>query len=602
MKKITLLFLMLIASLQINAQLFQVATCNANVGSNLYGPMNSIVAANATSRIASVYPSSQLTAIAGQTLTGSYFKRNSATGVMSGTPNFKIYLKEVTITDFGATALDWATAITGATLVYDSNPTTSVGADAGWKGFTFSTNFLYSGTQNLAVFLEYSNTTALASAITWEYEYSSPCISTTNSNTTKYINNTTGTPGASLSSVNYRRPHIGFDYLVSCPGVTGLAVANVTPSTVDLNWTAGGTELSWEYAILPSTSPAPTSGTVVSTNSVVAAPISANTNYVVYVRAVCGASDNSVWKTVTFNNTVLPGCSTNVSPLDAATNISYSAPINFSWTVPTTGGPVASYDLYYGLTAATVTTLIGNYTTTSALINVTGANTTFYWRIVPKNVAGSATGCTAIYSFTTGAPTGYCFTSAYGQYPTTAYTPANCDGTTANNIVTDAYAGEYSLINVVSGQTYEFKSSIPADVITISDTAGTTALAYGVGTVLWTSNVSGTVRFYTHVNDQCTSAAVNRTRSIKCGAALASVSFQNATLSYYPNPVSDVLNLSYTSEISSVEVYNMLGQNVKSAVLNGTQVKVDMSNLTSGSYIVKVTSDGITKSLKIIKE
>jgi hypothetical protein len=254
------------------------------------------------------------------------------------------------------------------------------------------------------------------------------------------------------------------------------------------------------------------------------------------------------------------------------------------------------------LTAATVTTLIGNYTTTSALINVTGANTTFYWRIVPKNVAGSATGCTAIYSFTTGAPTGYCFTSAYGQYPTTAYTPANCDGTTANNIVTDAYAGEYSLINVVSGQTYEFKSSIPADVITKSDTAGTSALAYGVGTVLRTYNVSGTVRFYTHVNDQCTSAAVNRTRSIKCGAALASASFQNATLSYYPNPVNDVLNLSYTSEISSVEVYNKLGQNVKSAVLSGTQVKVDMSNLTSGSYIVKVTSDGITKSLKIIKE
>lgn len=585
-----------------NAQLFQVATCNNNVGSNLYGPMNSIIAANATSRIASIYPSSQLTAIAGQTLTGSYFKRNAATGAMAGTPNFKIYLKEVTITDFGATALDWATAITGATLVYDSNPTASVGTSAGWKGFTFSTNFLYSGTQNLAVFLEYSNATALTSAITWEYEYSAPCISTTNSNTTKYINNTTGTPGTSLSSVNYRRPHLGFDYLVSCPGVTGLAYANVTPTTVDLSWTAGGTETSWEYAILPATSPAPTSGTVVSTTSVIAAPISANTNYVVYVRAVCGVGDTSVWKTVTFNNTVLPGCSSNVSPLDAATNVSYSAPINFSWTVPSTGGTPASYDLYYGLTATTVTTLIGNYTTTSALINVTGSNTTFYWRIVPKNVAGSATGCTAIYSFTTAAPSGYCFTTAYAQYPAATYTPPTCNGTTSNIIVTDGYAGEYSMINVVSGETYEFKSSIATDVITISDTAGTTALAYGVNTVLWTSTLSGTVRFYTHVNDQCTSAATDRTRSIKCGASLGSASFDNTMLSYYPNPVKDVLNLSYSSEISSVEVYNMLGQKVKTAVLNGTQVKVDISNLNSGNYIVKVFSEGITKSLKVTKK
>lgn len=602
MKKITLLLFTLIASLQMNAQLFQVATCLGTVGSNNYGPMNSIATANATSRTASIYPSTQLSGIAGQTLTGAYFKRIAASGVMAGTPNFKVYLKETASTDFGSTALDWTTATTGATLVYDGNPTTNVGATAGWKQFAFNTNFVYSGTQNLIVFMEYTNATAMAAAITWEYEFDAPCISTANNNTTKYINNTSGTPGASLSSTNYRRPFLGFDYVVSCPGVTGLAFANVTPSTVDLSWTAGGTETSWEYAILPSTSPAPTSGTVVSTNSVIAAPISANTNYVVYVRAVCGVGDASVWKTVTFNNTVLPGCSTNVSPLDAATNVSYSAPINFSWTVPTTGGTAASYDLYYGLTAATVTTLIGNYTTTSALINVTGSNTTFYWRIVPKNVAGSATGCTAIYSFTTAAPSGYCFTTAYAQYPAATYTPPTCNGTTSNTIVTDGYAGEYSMINVVSGETYEFKSSIATDVITISDTAGTTALAYGVNTVLWTSTLSGTVRFYTHASDQCTSAATNRTRSIKCGALLGSASFDNTMLSYYPNPVKDVLNLSYSSEISSVEVYNMLGQKVKTAVLNGTQVKVDMSDLTLGNYIVKVNSNGIIKSLKVIKE
>lgn len=602
MKKITLLLFVLFASLQINAQLFQVATCNGNLGSNFYGPMNSAAAAGATSRSAIIYPSSQLASIAGKNLNGAYFKRFTPSGTMAGTPNFKIYLKETTDTDFGATALDWTTGIATATLVYDSDPTTSVGSSAGWKEFHFNTNFAYSGTQNLAVFIEYSNATALTTGISWEYEYSSPCISTTNSNTTKYINNTTGTPGTSLTSTNYRRAHIGFDYVVSCPNITGLAVANVTPSTVDLSWTAGGTEANWEYAILPSTSPAPTSGTVVSTNSVIAAPISANTNYVVYVRAVCGVGDASVWKTVTFNNTVLPGCSTNVSPLDAATNVSYSAPINFSWTVPTTGGTPASYDLYYGLTAATATTLIGNFTTTSALINVTGSNTTFYWRVVPKNVAGSATGCTAIYSFTTAAPSGYCFTTAYAQYPTAAYTPPTCNGTTSNTIVTDGYAGEYSMINVVSGETYEFKSSIATDVITISDTAGTTALAYGVNTVLWTSTLSGTVRFYTHASDQCTSAATNRTRSIKCGALLGSASFDNTMLSYYPNPIKDVLNLSYSSEISSVEVYNMLGQKVKTAVLNGTQVKVDMSNLNSGNYIVKVISEGVKKSLKVIKE
>jgi hypothetical protein len=68
---------------------------------------------------------------------------------MTGTPNFKVYLKETPNLDFGAAAIDWATTITGATLVYDSNPVAaSVGA-AGWKQFVFSNNFTYSGHRTL---------------------------------------------------------------------------------------------------------------------------------------------------------------------------------------------------------------------------------------------------------------------------------------------------------------------------------------------------------------------------------------------------------------------------------------------------------------------
>lgn len=296
MKKITLLLLMLVSSVTYG-QLFTVAQCNS-LGSNTYGPMYSIATANASSRTAVIYPASQIIGLAGQDLSSIYFDRANA-GAMVGSPNFKVYLKEVNEADFGAGDLDWATAIASATLVYDSNPINAVGTDTGWKSFDFSTNFTYSGSGNLAVFMEYKNSEASVS-VTWMYEYSGPCITTANSNTTKYANNTTGTLAPVLTSTNYRRPIIAFDYTVSCPALTGLVASNVTSSTADLDWIAGGTETQWEYAVLATGAPAPASGIIISASEFLLTDLAPATAYTAYVRSVCGTNDTSVWKTVSF--------------------------------------------------------------------------------------------------------------------------------------------------------------------------------------------------------------------------------------------------------------------------------------------------------------
>src|SRR5690554_1355455 len=99
MKKIFLLFFTgLLLSWQGNAQHFEVATCSATVASNLYGPMNSVATAGANSRHASIYPSSQLMGIANELVESVYFSRASTSGTLGGSPNFKIYLKETTLT------------------------------------------------------------------------------------------------------------------------------------------------------------------------------------------------------------------------------------------------------------------------------------------------------------------------------------------------------------------------------------------------------------------------------------------------------------------------------------------------------------------------
>ncbi|MNX72469.1 The GLUG motif protein [compost metagenome] len=72
-------------------------------------------------------------------------------------------------------------------------------------------------------------------------------------------------------------------------------------------------------------------------------------------------------------------------------------------------------------------------------------------------------------------------------------------------------------------------------------------------------------------------------------------------LKAYPNPVNDVLNISYSQDISNIEIYGLLGQLIIAETVNDKQVQVDMSNLRSGAYFVKVTSDSKTKTVKIIK-
>ena len=54
-------------------------------------------------------------------------------------------------------------------------------------------------------------------------------------------------------------------------------------------------------------------------------------------------------------------------------------------------------------------------------------------------------------------------------------------------------------------------------------------------------------------------------------------------ISVYPNPTSDVINISSTSTITDYTIYNMIGR-VMSTIVNASNAVVDMSTLTKGVY------------------
>lgn len=105
-----------------------------------------------------------------------------------------------------------------------------------------------------------------------------------------------------------------------------------------------------------------------------------------------------------------PPCTTNIAPADGATGVtSVAGGVPFSWNA---AAGATSYDVYFGTTNPP-TTLIGNTTGTTATINGTFYNTTYYWYVVPKNLGGPATGCVSnTTSFTTENPTNC--TPSYG--------------------------------------------------------------------------------------------------------------------------------------------------------------------------------------------
>ncbi len=86
------------------------------------------------------------------------------------------------------------------------------------------------------------------------------------------------------------------------------------------------------------------------------------------------------------------------------------------------------------------------------------------------------------------------------------------------------------------------------------------------------------------------------------GSLLSTVDNTIDGFTFYPNPTMDVLNLSSNSSIDTVELYTMLGQRVISLEIGATASQVDVSNLATGTYIMKVTAEGQTASYQVIKK
>ena len=81
---------------------------------------------------------------------------------------------------------------------------------------------------------------------------------------------------------------------------------------------------------------------------------------------------------------------------------------------------------------------------------------------------------------------------------------------------------------------------------------------------------------------------------------LSNDQFDNENVSVYPNPVSDVVYFKTIEEVSKVEIYDMSGRILSSNSI--LENKLDVNNLQSGNYILKIYSQNGIVTSKIIKQ
>ncbi len=154
------------------------------------------------------------------------------------------------------------------------------------------------------------------------------------------------------------------------------------------------------------------------------------TTQVVYTAADFKGNTSSCAFNVIVTNA--PGCATNASPINNAT-AQPTATLNLTWN---TVANATAYDVFLDLVNPPTKLVAPNVTATSLVLNTLNGGTDYFWYVVPKNAAGSATACTPnITKFSTsGTPQGgstYTINNALGI----------CKGTTGLGLTRQTWTG-----------------------------------------------------------------------------------------------------------------------------------------------------------------
>lgn len=451
---------------------------------------------------------------------------------------------------------------------------------------------------------------------------------------------TTNSASVARDNTSFPVPGLTFNWAPpTCIVPTGLTVplATVTTNGAVVSWTPPSALPGNGYEVYYSTSnTAPTSSTVLdASNSVTSTTASASiggllpaTTYYVWVRSVCSGSDKSVWSTVSsFATSCQPPA---IISVNGATVCGASG----SATISATADSGATVTWYDAATGGNVLSTGSSYTTP-----VISANTTYYVSAKTGTNPPSAGLANAIST------SGYTLEAGLFFDATSSFTINGVYvypiGTGAGTVVIALQDGNVSpavtlqtvTVNLTGTTAPYVKTFVPLNfsvtpgsnykLMMMSRTGGVSSLvresgaswgAYplsvpGVMTITngncCSGNTTSTSYYYFYdwqLTAGCESARqpVNVIVNSSCLGTSETSALKDG-IKVFPNPFTDVLNISEVDNVKSVSVTDLSGRLVKTIEKPGSEL--NLADLKSGMYMITLyLKDGTQKTVKSIKK
>ena len=437
----------------------------------------------------------------------------------------------------------------------------------------------------------------------------------------------------------------------TCPRPSDLTASGFTANSAVVSWTPGGTETEWDVVYGPEGFDPATEGTTVNVDDgnpqTTLTGLTDNTSYQFYVRAICGAGDESILEgPASFTTACLPTDIPylldfeEVTPpaLPACTSVENVGTGNVWETASVTSngfyGKVLRYkydfnnpaDTWFytqGLNLTEGTEYVISYKFGSGSSSYTEKMKVAYGT---SPDAASMTEQLADYpNISSGAPTfeTIIFTvPADGVYyfGFNAYSDTNqlylylddisIDETPDCEPVTNIEVTEISTTSAVVSWTasptaiegYTVDVFLAGADPTTDPVVITGHVGVGVESVFLT-DLEPDTSYDVYVTSDCGDIYTAMSSAVTFTTLELGVGDNALTkVVYYPNPVKEQLTLTAPRAIDQITVYNLLGQTLMQLEPRGTTVEVDMSALPAGAYVVKASVMDATTTFRVLKQ
>lgn len=417
----------------------------------------------------------------------------------------------------------------------------------------------------------------------------------------------------------------------TCFPPSNITATGTSPSTATVSWTASIPVPTNGYEVYYSTSStAPNATTVPNLTGITgtSTPISGltpATGYFVWVRSKCSTNDTSNWSALVagFNTPCQPPAvlSTNVNPTPVC--------VGGTATISGTTEPGATLNFYDAATDGNLLGTGASYTspiltsTTNYWVTASTGGTANVGKVTLETNASTGGGLTsylvftALSDFTLKTIDLFPYSAAAGTVGTAtielrsdtgaSLATATVNVTGTNSVATSVPQTVTVNFPIVGGQSYRLGVSAWTGITNMYRDATNLAFPYSVpGVVNITGGSLATPYYYFFYNWQvstkCESARTMVTAVYDSTCNLGTTDVEDGRdVKIYPNPFTDVLNISEVKNLVSVSITDMSGRTVKT--FQNPTAQIYLGELQSGMYLVNLKyKDGSVKTVKAIKK